>query len=162
MEIQLKTATPADIPTIGQLAHKIWWAHYPGIIPNEQIEFMLPMMYAPAALEKQMREGAQFRLVVVDNQTIGFTSVSQTEPGNYFLHKFYIDNSQQRRGIGTAVFNQILATLPDLREFRLTVNRANFRSINFYFKLGFLIEKNIQIPIGGGFVMDDFQMLFRQ
>ena len=42
---------------------------------------------------------------------------------------------------------------------RLFVNRENFKSINFYFKTGFIIEKIIDQPIGENFYMNDFIMI---
>lgn len=162
MQIHLQTANVADIPKIRELAQKIWWAHYPEIISDEQIEYMLDMMYSPDSLERQLRGGATFRLVVVENQAIGFISTCRTGEGEYFLDKFYIETTQHRRGVGARVFEQVLATMPDLRELRLKVNRRNFRSINFYFKMGFFIEKNVDFDIGRGWVMDDFQMLFKK
>jgi ribosomal protein S18 acetylase RimI-like enzyme len=44
---------------------------------------------------------------------------------------------------------------------RLTVNRQNFKSINFYFKLGFKIEKVADFDIGNGYFMNDFVMLWK-
>jgi len=40
------------------------------------------------------------------------------------------------------------------------VNRRNFRSVNFYFKMGFVIESNLDLVVGDGrFVMDDYVMI---
>lgn len=161
MDIELRPANAADIPVLRQLAHKIWWAHYPEIIGTEQVEYMLELMYSETALQRQMAEGQVFRLILTDGEPSGFMAVSKKDAGSFFLHKFYVDNTQHRRGIGAAVFQKLLAELPSLRELRLTVNRRNFKSINFYFKMGFVIEQNVDIPIGNGFVMDDFQMLWR-
>lgn len=159
---ELQAAEVSDIPLIRDLAQRIWWAHYPGIIPEAQIEYMLGLMYSPENLERQMTgEGQQFWLVIEDQTALGFLAVSRKAAGSYFLHKFYLDPAHQGQGLGTTVFRALLAQYPDAREIRLTVNRQNFKSINFYFKTGFVIEQCVQIPIGEGFMMDDFQMLWR-
>ena len=159
----LHPAATSDIPLIRDLAHRIWWTHYPGIITPAQIEFMLGLMYSPEALEAQMtREGIRFWLVRAEQEVCGFMAVSGKDGGDYFLHKFYLDSTRQRQGLGAAAFQAFLEQHSDLRELRLTVNRRNFKSINFYFKVGFIIEKCVDIPIGQGFVMDDFQMLWRK
>ena len=44
---------------------------------------------------------------------------------------------------------------------RLTVNRQNYKSINFYFKNGFVIEKTADFDIGSGYFMNDFVMVYR-
>jgi diamine N-acetyltransferase len=49
--------------------------------------------------------------------------------------------------------------IPDTSELRLTVNRKNFKAINFYFKNGFIIESVKDFDIGNGYLMEDFVML---
>lgn len=160
MSPHLRSAIEADIPHIAALAHRIWWAHYPDIIGGQQVEYMLGLLYTPGALLRQMAEGQIFYLIENEGDTLGFLAVSDKGEGRYFLHKFYLDPEKQGHGLGKKTFDQMLARYPDLREMRLTVNRQNFKSINFYFKIGFRIEHCVDIPIGEGFVMDDFQMLF--
>lgn len=158
----LRPATPADIPLIRSLADRIWWAHYPDLIGPGQVRYMLELMYSTSALERQMQEEAQqFWIIQPEGEPLGYLAVSQRGPGSYFLHKFYLDTSQQRQGIGSRAFRALLDLYPDIHELRLTVNRRNIRSINFYFKIGFSIESCVDIPIGEGYVMDDFQMLWK-
>ncbi len=159
----IQRASAADIPTIRELAHCIWWAHYPEIISPEQVEYMLGQLYSEEALTRQLQQdGHQFWLVYAEGIPVGFLSVSEVAEGQYFLHKFYLEAATQGKGLGAAVFEQLQTQYPDMHTLRLTVNRQNFKSINFYFKLGFRIEKCVDIPIGQGFVMDDFQMLWRK
>lgn len=159
----LQAATPTDIPVLRQLAQRIWWTHYPGIITPEQIEYMLDWMYSPETLERQMtEEGQQFWLVLERGHACGFIAISQKAEGDYFLHKFYLDTAEQRKGLGTLAFRDLQEQYPGIRTLRLTVNRRNFKSINFYFKIGFIIEQCVDVPIGRGYVMDDFQMLWRK
>lgn len=159
--ISLRRATEADIPLIRQLADRIWWEHYPSIISEAQVAYMLELIYSEAALRRQMQEeGQAFWLPEKNGQVLGFLAISQKGDGDYFLHKFYLDTRE--RGFGTIVFELLLARYPDLRELRLRVNLRNFKSVNFYFKVGFRIEFCIDTPFGEGYVMDDFQMLFKQ
>jgi RimJ/RimL family protein N-acetyltransferase len=158
MDITLHPATEADLPLITVLAHRIWWEHYPAIVSEAQITYMLELMYSEAALQRQIEEGQVFWMVENESQAIGYLSVSQQAESDYFLHKFYLDG--RARGIGTVVFQQLLAQYPDLRTLRLNVNRRNFKSVNFYFKVGFRIESCMDTPFGEGYLMDDFQMIF--
>lgn len=161
--VHLTPATPADIPTIRDLAHRIWRAHYPAIIGPEQVEYMLDLMYSAGALEQQMVEkGCQFWLIRINGTPLGFMAVSRETERDYFLHKFYIETGRQGKGAGTAAFRCLLEQYPDLQTLRLTVNRQNYKSINFYFKIGFIIEKCVDMPIGQGFVMDDFLMRYQR
>ncbi|MEQ1746356.1 MAG: GNAT family N-acetyltransferase [Saprospiraceae bacterium] len=159
----LLRADTRDISAIRTLAHAIWWAHYPGIIPPEQIKYMLDLMYSEEAISKQMtEEGITFWLVEQTGVQQGFVAVSQQAAGSYFINKFYLQSTEQGKGLGTAVFHALLVQLPDLAEMRLTVNRQNYKSINFYFKIGFRIEQCMDMPIGQGFVMNDFVMIWRR
>jgi ribosomal protein S18 acetylase RimI-like enzyme len=88
------------------------------------------------------------------------SAASAKSAGGFFLQKFYLDNEKRGRGLGKIVFELLLARCPDLRELRLTVKRQNFKSVNFYFKIGFVIKKCVDIPIGEGYKMNDFQMLY--
>lgn len=157
----LRPATLADVPRIAELAERIWRAHYPAIIGTEQVEYMLGLLYSPSALQHQIEEGQVFWLLENDGAVLGYLAVTDRGEGRYFLHKFYLDNGRRGRGLGRIAFDLLLAQYPGLRELRLTVNRQNFTSINFYFKVGFFIEQCVDIPIGQGFVMKDFQMLWR-
>jgi len=162
MNITLQQATPGDILRISALAHRIWRAHYPAIIGEKQVEYMLGLLYSPEGLQRQIEEGQIFHLVMEGDEVLGYLSVSDKGEGRYFLHKFYLDNEKRGRGLGKIVFELLLARYPALRELRLTVNRQNYKSINFYFKIGFTIEKCVDIPIGEGYVMNDFQMLWQR
>jgi hypothetical protein len=47
-------AAEADLPTIAELAGIIWRACYLGIISSEQIEYMLPRMYALDTMQDEI------------------------------------------------------------------------------------------------------------
>ena len=67
----------------------------------------------------------------------------------------------QRGGIGHGVWALLRGLLPDMREMRLQVNRQNYKAINFYFKVGFVIERVADFDIGDGYFMNDFVMVYR-
>jgi RimJ/RimL family protein N-acetyltransferase len=151
-----------DIPQLSVLARRIWWDHYPPIIGAEQVRYMLELNYSRESLEQQMADGQFFWWIESNTQPVGFIAISGQSDGQFFIHKFYIDPDFQGQGVGAAAFERLLAQYPEAKEIRLTVNRQNFKSINFYFKIGFVIEKCLDISIGAGFVMHDFQMLYRR
>lgn len=159
--ITLKKALQSDLPQIAELAREIWNKHYPEIIGQLQVDYMLDKFYSLEALIQQQKEGQDFYWVMDSERAIGYVSMSHKSEGDCFLHKFYINPGQQGKGLGTEVLSLLLSFYPQAKNIRLTVNRHNYKSINFYFKNGFIIEKTIEIPIGEGFVMDDFQMLKR-
>lgn len=159
--MEIRKATPSDTGTIAALAEKIWMQYYPEIITVEQIRYMLDKMYSAPALQQQMSEGQDFYLLLENEQPIGYCSFSTTEPGHYFLHKFYVDTHYHGKGIGTFLLNEMLKQLAPVLTVRLTVNRKNYRSINFYFKNKFTIEKVEDFDIGNNYFMNDFIMLLK-
>jgi diamine N-acetyltransferase len=159
--IKLKLASPEDIPIIYALAEKIWMHHYVPIIGREQVDYMLGKMYSSASLTEQMTEKKQpFYLILNDEIAIGFISVSGI--GEMFIHKFYIDQDKQNKGLGTIVFNKMNGLFSNVKSYTLTVNRKNFKAINFYFKVGFIIDHIDDFDIGNEYWMNDFIMKWKK
>jgi len=145
------------LETVAKLAYKIWNEHYPSVIGQEQVNYMLNKFYAIDALKKQIDEGQKFYLIIEKEQNIGFFSISEKEINTIFIHKFYVDCSDRNKGIGARVMTQLFTQYPKAN-FTLNVNRQNFKPINFYFKMGFKIMNIIDIEIGDGYAMNDFIM----
>jgi ribosomal protein S18 acetylase RimI-like enzyme len=159
MELVFKKATPEHVQIIEQLADKIWRIHYPSIISMEQIEYMLKKMYSSEALLNQMELGQVFTLAYLNNKPVGYVSISTNDSKNYFLHKFYILVDVHKKGFGTQLFKYVLSQIPNAETIELTVNRQNYRAINFYFKNGFTIKEIADCDIGNGYIMNDFVMI---
>lgn len=162
MNIQLHKAQTQDIPQITSLACKIWKAYYPAIITHEQINYMLDKFYSTSSLEEQMNNDQDFYLINSYGISVGYLSIAKQNEGDYYLNKFYIDPDEHRKNIGENSFLLLLDLLPDLNTMRLTVNRTNFKSINFYFKLGFIIEEVKEFDIGNNYFMNDFIMIYKK
>jgi ribosomal protein S18 acetylase RimI-like enzyme len=160
--LTIRNADENDIGLIYNLAEKIWKEYYPAIISVEQIEYMLDKMYATASLKQQMLDGDNFLVAYLEDKPVGYISFGNKGEGNYFLSKFYVDAKNHRSGIGQEFFHLVFDELNDLKTIRLTVNRKNFKAINFYFKLGFKIEDVADFDIGNGYVMNDFVMLLKR
>lgn len=163
-KISFRPADESDLPTIIALAQQIWQDWYPAVIGQKQVDYMLERMYSANALQAQMRiEKQEFHLLFVDNQeldnqAVGYAAISEKTPQDFFIHKFYIDSRQHRRGLGGQFLQYIIDTYQP-KTLRLTVNRQNYIPINFYFRQGFTIEQVADFDIGGGYFMNDFVML---
>jgi diamine N-acetyltransferase len=154
----LRLARLDELAAIAAMAKRIWNVHYLPIIGQVQVDYMLELMYSESALQHQVREGQVFYIGSLHGRDVGYISVSLKEQSVYFLHKFYIETDVQGKGLGKLFFEELLKIYADLNTFYLTVNRKNFKSINFYFKLGFVIEEVKDFDIGSGFLMEDFVM----
>ncbi len=156
--ITLQVALPTDFKLIYDLAKTIWNAHYVSIIGQEQVDYMLNKMYNYDSLLEQLTiKKHVFYLIKHQEAVVGFTSVSSDNGADFMLHKFYILANEAGSGIGTQVLELLIDTLKP-KSFTLTVNRQNYKSINFYFKNGFKITEVADFDIGNGYVMNDFVM----
>ena len=157
-EVKLRIAGIEDVPTIAALAKIIWLHYYTSIISEQQITYMLNKMYALSSLEEQINhQKHRFYLIERNKEHIGFIALVPETDSEWFLSKFYIHQVHARKGVGQFVFKQILKSIQPSKV-RLTVNRQNFKAINFYFKLGFVIKKVADFDIGEGYFMNDFAM----
>lgn len=138
------------------LAELIWREHYPAIIGEEQVDFMLAKFQSPESIREQMGEGFEYYLVSPDGEDAGYFAV-RMEGAVLFLSKLYIRKSESGGGMGS----QVLEFIQDHwkpESVRLTVNRENSDSISFYENRGFIKSGEVVQDIGGGFVMDDYEM----
>ena len=148
----IRPATLADLPLIQRLAEATWWPTYRGIIPDEQIRYMLDLMYSPAALEAQMLvQGHRLLLARHAGRYAGFASYSLRGPRTsvYQLHKLYVRPDVQGVGLGRKLLTTVENHVRRLGGTRLelNVNRAN-PALHFYERVGFRIQEFIDIPLG--------------
>jgi predicted acetyltransferase len=156
--IQLIPATTNDISTISALATVIWNDYYVPFIGQKQVNYMLNKMYNKESLLEQMEiKKHNFYIIKNIDEPIGFISLNKQSDNEWFLNKFYILQNTATKGIGSRVFKQIIA-LHEPKKITLTVNRQNYKSINFYFKNGFKIKTVADFDIGDGYFMNDFIM----
>lgn len=163
MNIHLKDATENDAEMISNLAQVIWHEHYTPIIGEHQVNYMLKKMYSLNTLKNTIKSGTQnFHLIINDDIPIGFISFENISKIEGFINKFYILQKYQKKGIGQFSFDLLVNKYPEVNTIRLQVNRQNIKPINFYFKIGFKIEKAADFDIGDGYFMNDFVMIYNK
>jgi ribosomal protein S18 acetylase RimI-like enzyme len=158
--ITIRLANENDLTTVERLAREIWPVAYDGIVPPQQLVYMLELIYSNAALRDQLLNQHQtFLLVEQDGKPIGFAAYSTVAPGISKLHKLYVHQSTQGQGIGKQLVDHIIVQLQpqSVHTLRLNVNRYN-KARFFYEKLGFVITKEEDIDIGSGYFMIDYVM----
>ena len=155
----LKKAIANDSQLVADIDGKSWKSHYPGIISESQINYMLELMYATELLKRQIESQTEvFYLIQIEQTTVGFISTSE-KSNDLYIQKIYLLPEYSGKGIGEKAFRKLIQLL-NSDKIHLTVNRQNYKSINFYFKLGFKIEQVADFDIGNGFVMNDFVMIW--
>ena len=157
--LEIRTADPEDIYTIGYLAQQIWPIAYRNILTKDQLQYMLELLYSPDALKNQMAKHHTFLLAELDEDPVAFASYSLVSPAKYKLHKLYVLPYLQGKGVGKALIEFILEEIIPLgaERFILNVNRNNPAKI-FYEKLGFRVIAEEDVDIGNGYWMNDYVM----
>ena len=146
---------------IQELTMQVWPQTYANSITEEQIGYMLNMMYSEEALIHQLQTGNQFIVSFFNNLPVGFASYGKTEnPNEYKLHKHYVLTTAQKTGAGKAMLWYVMDEVKKLgcNHLVLQVNYKNKNAIGFYERMGFLKEQEADFDIGNGYYMNDYVM----
>jgi GNAT superfamily N-acetyltransferase len=148
--LSIKLASIEDIPVIVKIAYDTWFVTYQDVISQAQIEYMFGEMYTPESIYKQMDFYKHAFLILYQaDMPIGFASYGKLEePINTFkLHKLYLLPSEQNKGFGRMLLNEVEQKAADLaaNHLQLNVNRKN-SALSFYEKLGYEIIETVDIP----------------
>jgi GNAT superfamily N-acetyltransferase len=162
LQIEIAPAQESDLPGIAELAEIIWQANYRGIISEPQIRFMLDWMYALETLRDEVRSrGVRFERLLVRGSLAGFAAYGPTEETGVFkLHKLYVHPNLQGKGLGSRLLEHCERAAARLgaHQLILSVNKRNHRAQHTYERNGYKVERSVIVPIGGGYVMDDYVM----
>lgn len=155
------TALQADqVEALGALARHIWQMHYPGIISQAQIDYMLHQRYRAASILQQLgRPGSWWDVAQNAAGIIGFAHYFlDTDAQRIKLDKLYVHPAWQRRGVGAALLGRVEAEARRQGRTTLTLrtNRHNRIALAAYQKYGFIVTAQVVTEIGEGFVMDDY------
>lgn len=160
----IRIASKDDLPVVQHIATMAYHETYIPIIGIDQVDFMLKKFYNLDALSEQMDQGHVFIIATEDREAIGFASYSrlEDEPKVFKLQKLYLLPERKGSGMGRFLVEKVILQARDagVEKLTLNVNRYN-RSRGFYEKLGFVITKKVDIPIGGHFFMNDYVMELR-
>ena len=145
-----------ELNVVKALAHDIWPRVYDYMISQEQISYMLSLMYDLNQLKQQWLEGVKFVLLEVDGIPQGFVSFEEKEKC-VFLQKLYLRPEMQGQGFGKKMLQVVVDFAVDSKKLslELTVNRNN-KSLDFYLGNGFQIKEEKDFDIGGGYFMNDY------
>lgn len=155
----IESASKEQLGLIREIAYETWPICYAQIVTAEQIDFMLTYMYAMEELGSQWDRGVVFKILWADEEAAGFIAYeSLTQEKSYLrIHKLYVRPRFHKRSFGYALMQDAInfGQEKNLSYLELNVNKQN-PAFNFYKRLGFLIEREMVLDIGKGFVMDDY------
>lgn len=153
-------ASESDYRQAFALATAIWQAAYKDILSQEQIDYMLPMMYAPAVIAREVREGIAYEFAVDGEKRIGIVSYGPYGEGVMKLHKLYLLSSYHGHGVGSQMLQHVISAVrvAGAKRLVLNVNKQNARAIKAYKRNGFVVLADVKNDIGHSFYMDDYVM----
>ena len=161
-DIRIVPLREDDIAELIRLARAIWYAHFPGIITVEQIEYMLDQRYRPEAIREQLANGtAWWDKLLLDDAMVGFACCELGEHRDAMkLDKLYVRYDLRGRGYGSLLLRHVEERARSLRCRRLylQVNKNNRSAIEAYLHNGYSVSEAAQFDIGHGFIMDDYVM----
>lgn len=156
-------AEQKDISTIQDLAKKSWNFAYAKIITQEQIDYMLDLMYSEETLNQHFENpNYQYYLIQENNEFLGFIGFEfHQELETTKLHRIYFLKEAQGKGLGKKALKFVIneAEKADDKRVTLTVNKNN-SAHKFYESQGFKVYEETILNIGNGYVMDDYLMEF--
>ena len=159
--ISIQKNTDDNFTTIRAIAAEVWPIAYGAILSQEQLDYMMEMMYSIPSLKKQAASNKHFILAIENDIPVAFASYEFNYNGTLKtkIHKIYVLSNQQSKGIGKMLINYIIneATQNKQEGLHLNVNKNNVAQ-HFYKKLGFTILYEEVLDIGNCYVMDDFVM----
>ena len=164
--IDIRVATIDDLKIIREIALRTWPDAFREILSLSQIDFMLQKMYSIESLIEQVTVKNHVFLIsssIIESKRTdtGYCSYEQnySELNKTKIHKLYVLPEHQKTGSGLALINRVesFAINNNIESLILNVNRYN-KAVDFYIRRGFTIVNEEVIPIGNGFVMDDFVM----
>lgn len=158
----IRACRATDLPTLATLAKHIWQQHYPSIISQAQIDYMLQQRYSDNALQLELSSPQHW----LDGLWLGDAMVGFT---NYFvsddvtamkLDKLYLHPDWHGQGLGSLLLEYVSARARQMAcaTLILAVNKHNQLAIKAYQRNGFVVREAAVQPIGNGFVMDDYIM----
>ena len=160
----IRHAQKNELHLIQKIAFETWPIAYKNILSDDQLAYMLKIMYDLNVLAKQQEQSNhQFILAFDESENeMGFACYSKEidHPSTYQLHKLYILPNQQGKNVGSKLLDFVVTEIKKTENksvIQLNVNRQN-NAINFYLKKGFAIIHEEDNDIGEGYFMNDYVM----
>ena len=154
--------TDGGVEAVAALASEVWHAHYPGIISDAQIKYMLVQRYDPAVIRGELARPDVWWFVLHESGLLAaYMALQLVAAAAMKVDKLYVKPALQRRGLGGRLLRHAAAVAREAGcgVLELAVNRGNVDAIAAYGRQGFSVREAVVKDIGGGFVMDDYVMV---
>lgn len=135
----IRTAGARDLEAIRELLVETWHDTYDAIYGRERVTEITDDWHSIAALKAKLDKPNSEFIVADDGAGIrGMAFASLRDDGKtVMLHQLYVSPSQQGKGVGGLLIDEIEAAFPDADKVRLEVEEANAKAVAFYLAQGF-------------------------
>lgn len=155
-----RASSDDDLKLIAGVADEIWHECFPGIISEEQIDYMVEKFQSYGAMKRQISdEGYSYYAVKDGGDVCGYIALA-CRGDMLFLSKLYLLKSFRGRGYAGKMlaFADEECKKAGAKGVYLTVNKNNAAAIAVYKAKGYMVEREQKADIGNGFFMDDYVM----
>jgi GNAT superfamily N-acetyltransferase len=157
----ITVASESQLGIVQNLAKAIWPDAYGAILSQDQLDYMMEMMYSNESLSNQLRKNNVFLLAELNEVVISFASYELSYQNSPYtkIHKLYVLPEIQGKGVGKELiyYIQNIAINQANKGLILNVNKYN-KAKDFYKYNGFEIADSVVVDIGNDYVMDDYIM----
>jgi diamine N-acetyltransferase len=148
VDIRVRDATPADAAGIARVGRSALPQTFAELIPDPVVvDSIVAQSYAEEALAEcigrcALDATACFLVAEEDGRIVGFLHYDElgAEPE---LHRIYLDPSCLRRGVGSALMDELHGRLAPAAEYVLMVVAANEPAVSFYRRHGLTVDRRV-------------------
>ena len=151
--MQLLAFETKDFQSIMDFMRPIWHSTYKGVIPTEQIDFLLDKYFSDKGLAHYRSIGYRY-FKLSDGDDKGIVVICDKN-GTTYLDKLYLSEESRGKGYATFVFGELLKYGKDIT---LNVNQGNACALKCYFKNGFTVDSEELIDLGNGMINKDYNL----
>ncbi|WP_121821789.1 GNAT family N-acetyltransferase [Halostella salina] len=152
MSVEVRPATPADVPGIRRVAHAGWNAAYEGVLSASTRKQCLAEWYAPTVVERAVTDPDVSYFVADDDGVVGYAS-GDTDGGEDLgrLSSIYVHPDRWGEGVGTELLDAVESALADrgIDAVRVLVLAENDVGVRFYRARGYDCVDSRTAELGG-------------
>jgi len=149
MDITIRKARYKDTKQVQFISKESWHATYKGIIPLEVQDNFLKSAYNDDQMKLRLERSILY-VAEVEDEVVGFANYSYVQKGGKVeLGAIYLLPEFQGKGIGSALLQQAIDELEDVKEIYINVERDNKIGRTFYEAKGFEIVKEFEDELYG-------------
>jgi ribosomal protein S18 acetylase RimI-like enzyme len=143
--ISVKVArTIEDCEAVADIHFHSWLTTYRGLVPDSYLDALELTSYQLKWKSRILEEGLAVLLALYESKPAGFLGYKPLEENHsrFEVTTLYLYESHQRRGIGSALLDELFKTLPKDSIVKIYSMDSNAKAIAFYLHKGFVLTGN--------------------